>query len=286
MGHKASEFSLPDGSRIFYQAWLPTPPPRAVLLLVHGLAEHSGRYEEFAEFFTAAGYAVYALDHPGHGKSDGRRGYIRQFSEFTHALALLLRDVKEQHSNAPLVLVGHSMGGLIAATFLVEHQESFAMAVLSGPAIKAHEEPPGIAILFMRLLALILPRLGVIQLDANGVSRDPEVVEKYVNDPLVYTGKVSARLAVEMFKAMNRVVEDAKDIRLPVLLLHGGADSLAAVAGSQVLHDAISSPDKKIVVYGGVYHEIFNEPERLDIMGEMRAWVDERLPGQATGGIS
>ena len=285
MQHRIDEFSSTSGERIFYQAWLPSSPPRAVLLLVHGLAEHSGRYEGFAEFFTAAGFAVHALDHSGHGRSDGRRGYIRKFSDFTDALGIFVGEVRKQHPDLPMVLVGHSMGGLIASAYLIEHQSEFAMAVLSGPAIKAHEEPPKIAIWVMRLLARLLPRLGVIQLDASGVSRDPEVVQKYINDPLVYSGKVSARLTVEMFKTMNSVVAGASGIRLPVLLLHGGADTLAAVSGSQVLHDAISSEDKKIVVYGGVYHEIFNEPERLDIMSEMRAWIDERLPAAVTQGV-
>ena len=282
MEHKSSEFASTGGERIFYQAWLPSSSPRAVLLLVHGLAEHSGRYEGFAEFFTAAGFAVYALDHPGHGKSDGRRGHIKRFSDFTNALGVFAVEVRKQHPDIPMVLVGHSMDGLIAADFLIERQSDFAMAVLSGPAIKAHEEPPKFAIFVMRLLARLMPRLGVIQLDASGVSRDPDVVRKYIADPLVHSGKVSARLAVEMFKAMRRVVEGASSIRLPVLLLHGGADTLTAVSGSQVLHDAINSQDKQIVVYGGLYHEIFNEPERLDVMSEMRAWIDERLDGRVT----
>ena len=282
MEHKTGGFSSTRGDRIFSQAWMPSSPPRAVLLLVHGLAEHSGRYEGFAEFFTAAGFAVHALDHPGHGKSDGRRGHIRRFSDFTDVLGVFVDEVRKQHPDLPIVLVGHSMGGLIASDFLIERQSDFAMAVLSGPAIKAHEEPPKFAIFMMRLLARLMPRLGVIQLDASGVSRDPDVVQKYINDPLVYSGKVSARLAVEMFKAMSRVVEGASSIRLPVLLLHGGADTLTAVSGSQVLHDAISTEDKQIVVYGGLYHEIFNEPERLDVMSEMRAWIDERLDGAAT----
>lgn len=284
MEHRISEFSSKNGEPIFYQAWLPPAPPRAVLLVVHGLAEHSGRYEGFAEFFTASGFAVYALDHPGHGKSGGRRAYVRKFSDFTDALSLFVDQIREQQPDAAIVLVGHSMGGLIAAEFLIERQADFSMAVLSGPAIKAHEEPPKFALFIMRVLARLMPRLGVIQLDASGVSRDPEVVRKYVNDPLVYTGKVSARLAVEMFKAMSRVVEGASSIRLPVLLLHGGADTLTAVSGSQLLHDAIGSDDKQIVVYGGLYHEIFNEPERLDVMSEMRAWIDTRLPGSAVSG--
>ncbi len=246
-------------------------------MLVHGLAEHSGRYEGFAEFFTAAGFAVYALDHTGHGQSAGKRGHIKRFGQFTGALDQFLALVREAQPSAPLVLVGHSMGGLIAAAYLVKRQSEFAAAVLSGPAIRAPEQPSRFALFIMRIISRLIPRLGVMQLDASGVSRDPQVVSDYENDPLVFRGKVTARLAAELFSAMERVLADAPTVRLPLLILHGASDSLTDVAGSQMLHNKVSSADKKIVVYDGLYHEIFNEPERVAVMTDMKHWLEAHL---------
>jgi alpha-beta hydrolase superfamily lysophospholipase len=275
--HNDGTFVSGDSGQVYWQSWDPEESSRAVLLLVHGLAEHSGRYEGFAEFFTSAGFAVHALDHPGHGRSDGHRCHIRRFADFTNTLDRYLALVREAQPNAPVVLVGHSMGGLIAASFLVERQAEFAAAVLSGPAIRAPQQPSRFALFIMRIISRLLPRFGVMQLDSSGVSKDPDVVSKYDNDPLVFRGKVTARLAAELFSEMDTVLSRAATIRLPLLILHGGSDSLTDVAGSKALHAAVSSTDKEIIVYDGLYHEIFNEPERITVMTQMKDWLETQL---------
>ena len=277
MNHSEGTFQTTNGDKVFYQHWTPTETPRAVLLLVHGLAEHSTRYEGFAAFFTASGFAVFALDLPGHGQSDGRRCHIRRFIEFTDSLGTLLAIAKEENPSVPIVLVGHSMGGLIAAAFLPDHQSEFAAAVLSGPAIKAPQQPSPIALMIMKLLSALFPTLGAMQLDSKAVSRDAEVVRDYENDPLVYNGKVSTRMAAEVFGAMNSVIENAARISVPMLIMHGGSDSLTSVEGSKALYQEIASTDKKLTVYDGLFHEIFNEPERFDVMGDMKEWLEARL---------
>ncbi|MDH3616650.1 MAG: lysophospholipase [Gammaproteobacteria bacterium] len=277
MLHNDGTFVSDNEVQVYWQAWTPTESPRAVLLLVHGLAEHSGRYEGFAEFFTSAGFAVHALDHPGHGRSTGHRCHIGRFADFTDTLDRCLAIVKSTHPNTPIFLVGHSMGGLIAASFLTERQAEFAAAVLSGPAIRAPEQPSRFALFIMRIIARLLPRLGVMQLDSSGVSKDPEVVQKYDNDPLVFRGKVTARLAAELFSEMDKVMAHATTIHLPLLILHGGSDSLTDVAGSKALHETVSSTDKKIIVYDGLYHEIFNEPERMAVLADMQDWLEGQL---------
>lgn len=277
MHHSDGTFVSGDGEQVYWQSWTPAESPRAVLLLVHGLAEHGGRYEGFAEFFTSAGFAVHALDHPGHGRSAGHRCHIRRFADFTNTLERYLALVKTTHSGTPIFLVGHSMGGLIAAAYLIEQQSQFAAAVLSGPAIRAPQQPSRFALFIMRIISRLLPRLGVMQLDSSGVSKDPDVVSKYDNDPLVFRGKVTARLAAELFSEMDKVLAEAATIRLPLLILHGGSDSLTDVAGSKALHEGVSSTDKEIIVYDGLYHEIFNEPERITVMTEMKDWLEARL---------
>jgi alpha-beta hydrolase superfamily lysophospholipase len=276
-------FQSGSGANIFYRCWAPAEP-RAVLLLAHGLAEHSGRYGDFASFFADAGIATYALDFPGHGRSDGKRGHVRDFQEYTEALGALLSLAREAHPDIPFVLFGHSMGGLIAADFLLQHQSEFVAAVLTGAAIQSPQQPSSIVIFINRVIASVMPRLGVLRLDASGISRDPQVISDYENDPLVYRGKATAGLVTALFSAMKRVVENATSIRLPMLITHGSVDSLTAVEGSELLHDSISSGDKKIVIYDGLYHEILNEPERKNVMADILQWLESRIGDYSPAG--
>lgn len=267
-----------DGSSLNVTRWLPTGEPKAVVLLAHGYAEHAGRYGHVAAKLTAAGYAVYALDHWGHGKSDGTRGFVPAFSFYVDGMAALIERVRDRWPGKPRLLLGHSMGGLISTLLLVERQRDFVAAVLSGPAIVPADPPSQTMIWISRLLSLYFPRFGVLRLDPTGVSRDPAVVSAYLADPFVYSGKLSARLAAEMFKAMAIARADAPRITLPILLQHGDQDSLAAPAGSQFLFDHVGSADKQLKLYPGLFHEIYNEPERDATIGDMIAWFDAHLP--------
>ncbi|ATW05652.1 lipase [Sphingorhabdus sp. YGSMI21] len=269
------------GAKIFWQKWLPDNDPKAIILLVHGYAEHSGRYQYFAEHCVGKGYAVFALDHWGHGKSDGTAGFVPDFSVFRDGVDRLLAQAKQDLSDLPVMLVGHSMGGLISATYLLTEQGNFAACVLSGPAIQAAEEPSAALKAISGFLSRFFPKLGVLELDPNGVSRDPEVVADYLADPLVYNGKMGARLAAEMLANMTMVQENAGRISLPMLLLHGGQDSLAGVAGSEFLVRHISSSEKQLKIYPELFHEIFNEPERDNVLNDMTDWLDKQL---AAGG--
>jgi alpha-beta hydrolase superfamily lysophospholipase len=276
-------FQSGSGANIFYRCWAPAEP-RAALLLAHGLAEHSGRYGDFASFFADAGIATYALDFPGHGRSDGKRGHVGDFQEYTEALGALLSLAREAHPDIPFVLFGHSMGGLIAADFLLQYQSEFVAAVLTGAAIQSPQQPSSIVLFINRVIASVMPRLGVLRMDASGISRDPQVISDYENDPLVYRGKATAGLVTALFSAMKRVVENATSIRLPMLIMHGSVDSLTAVEGSELLHDSISSEDKKIVIYDGLYHEILNEPERNNVMADILQWLETRIGDYSPAG--
>ena len=269
--------SLAPGARLHCKAWLPGGPPKAIVLLAHGYAEHLGRYEHVAARLNRSGYGVYAVDHWGHGMSDGVPGFVAAFSVYVDGVEALLTRVKSLHPAAPRILLGHSMGGLIAAATLLRLQQEFVGAVLSGPAIKAAQEPPALTIAVAKLLSRIAPRLGVLQLDGSLVSRDPQVVATYLGDPLVYKGKVGARLGAELFSAMGEVQAQAARITLPLLLLHGAADGLAAPAGSEFLQQHAGSADKTLKLYPGLYHEIFNEPEQRLVLGDMVDWIDRHV---------
>jgi acylglycerol lipase len=278
MKHEEGFFRGVRGISNYYQCWLPESPPKAVLLLVHGLAEHSGRYANLIGHLVPRGFAAYGMDHVGHGKSGGARAYVERFNDFVEPLRTYFGMVREWQADAPIFLVGHSLGGLIGATYLLDHQDGLQGAILSGPAVKIPDNISPAIIFAGRILSALIPGIGILGLDARGVSRDPAVVAAYVNDPLVFTGKATARLGAEMLKAMQRITAQANRIRLPVLILQGGADKLVDPAGARMLHDLVGSTDKTLKVYQGLYHEVYNEPEHEQVLRDVESWLETRLP--------
>ena len=281
MRHAEGRFSGARGLSIYYQYWIPETPPKALLLIAHGAGEHSARYRRLAGYCNASGYAVAALDHYGHGKSEGRYGHVDRFEDFVGTLQIFQRRVAADFPGLRQILLGHSMGGLISCLYLLAHQQDFAGCVLSGPAIRTEIEPPYLQLLLIRCLSLLAPRAGVLQLDAAGVSRDPAVVADYVSDPLVNHGKMTARMVAELFQGMRRIQSEAGIITLPLLLLHGGADAMTAPEGSRFLYEHVGSVDKTLKIYPGLYHEIFNEPEHPAVVADLLAWCDRLAGGPA-----
>lgn len=273
MEHLEGTFKGVRGATIAYQAWLPAGEVKAVLLIVHGLGEHCGRYMNVVNHFVPLNFAVYGLDHLGHGKSEGAREVVERFEDYTEPLAQYYNQVKGWQAGKPIFLLGHSLGGLIATYYLLDHQADFKGAVISAPAIKVGDSVSPITIALGKVLSVVAPRAGVLALDAGLISRDPEVVRAYVNDPLVFHGKTPARLAAEMLKAMLRVTAEVAKIELPFLAIQGGADKLVDPGGAQMLYDKAQSRDKKLKVYPGLYHEVFNEPERAQVLGDVENWL-------------
>ncbi|HQE94158.1 MAG TPA: lysophospholipase [Anaerolineae bacterium] len=276
MEHREGFLQGIRNAKIYYQAWLPETECKAVLLVVHGLAEHSGRYMNVVNHFVPLGYAVYGIDHLGHGKSEGTRVYVERFADYTDTLKIYFDMIRAWHPHKPIFLVGHSMGGLIGAAYLLEHQDELAGAVLSGPLVKMGGVSP-VAVFMGKLLSTLTPKAGLMALAAEGVSRDPAVVQAYVNDPLVYTGKMTARLAAELIKAVQRVNDEAATITLPLLIVQGSEDKLVDPAGAKLLYDTVSSSDKTLKIYAGFYHEVFNEPEHEQVLSDVEAWLAAHL---------
>ncbi len=278
MNHGEGFIDKSRAHEIYHQYWLPEDHVKAVLLVVHGLAEHSGRYMNLVNRFVPLGYAVHGFDLPGHGRSHGRRVHIHRFEDYTKTLSSFLSKVQGLHPEIPVFLVGHSMGSLISAAFLIDRQEAFKGAILSGPGVvKVPDNVSSATILAGKVFSVLMPKIGLIGLDAKGVSRDPAVVKAYVEDPLVYTGKTTARLAAELLRTMQTVSTLAAEIKLPILLVQGGADRLVDPSGARMLYDRIQSSDKTLKIYEGLYHEILNEPEREEVLADMETWLEKHL---------
>ncbi len=285
MKHLEGQFKGLRNLNLYYQCWLPSNEFKAILLIVHGLAEHSGRYTNLVNYFVPRGYAVYGFDQRGHGKSDGLRGYVDKFSNFVNDLNTFLSIVHSRQHDARIFMVGHSIGGTIAAAYAIFHQDDFDGLILSGATLKVGAGVSAGLIIAARVLSLLLPKAGLYVIDATAVSRDKGVVSAYVSDPLVYRGKIRARLGIELIKAMETLQRQMPKICLPILVLHGTADQLSDPEGSKILYARVSSRDKTLKLYEGFYHEIFNEPECEQVFADVEAWLATRVKlGQANHG--
>lgn len=265
---------------LYFRHWGPaneSATPKAVVMLVHGLGEHCQRYEHLGKHLNNAGYALSSMDLPCHGQSDGIRGHIDSFDVYENAVLELYSHTTALYPDVPVFLLGHSLGGLIATKFLLNHQDKFSGAMLSGAAIQSPQEPPAWQVAIIKTVAKLFPKAPMLALDASAVSRDPAVVEKYMSDPLVSHAKLSAQFLVSMTDTMDDCKDRAKFINLPIKIMHGSADVMTAPEGSQLLHDSVGSKDKTITLYDGLYHEIFNEPEGDSIFAEMVNWMGTRV---------
>ncbi len=265
------------GIRIYHQCWLPESEPEAVLMIVHGLGEHSGRYANLVNHFVPMGFAVYGMDHPGHGKSDGIRKYVERFEDFVDNVKSYFDEIQARHAGKPIFLVGHSMGGLIGAVYLLDHQAGLKGAIFSGPCVKIPGNVSPITVFIGKMLVALMPKIGFLKTAPEGVSRDPAVVQAYIDDPLVCKKKTTVRLAAEILKAMERVCSQAGKITLPMLILQGGADWIVDPAGAQMFFDLISSADKDLKIYDGLYHEVYNEPEHPRVLRDVEHWITARM---------
>jgi acylglycerol lipase len=275
--HEEGRFNGEGGLEIYWQAWLPEGEPRATVVLAHGASEHGGRYAWTGEQLAARGYALYAIDHRGHGRSAGDRAVIDRMASAVEDLHTLVEKAKGAQPQRPLVLLGHSMGGAVALSYTIEHEDALNALVLSGP-LAALEAASPVQRVAGRVLSVVAPKLGVVGIDSSAVSRDPEVVKDYDADPLNYHGKLPARTVAELSRAIDGYPDGVSRFKLPMLVMHGTADRLVPIAGGQMVADRSGSEDKTWKPYDGLFHEILNEPERQQVLDDMADWLDARFP--------
>jgi acylglycerol lipase len=261
---------------IYWQAWLPEGAPRAVVVLAHGASEHGGRYAWVGEQLAERGFALYAGDHRGHGRSSGARAYIDRLGNVVRDLDGVVELARAAHPGTTTFLLGHSMGGAVALAYTIEYQDRLDGLVLSAP-LAALEAAPAALRLAGRALSTLLPKVGVFPIDSTGVSRDPEVVRDYDSDPLNYHGKLPARTVAELTDAVGDFPERVAALTLPILTMHGTADRVTPPEGSEMVIERAGSADKSIIRYEGLYHELLNEPERQRVLDDIVGWMEARL---------
>jgi alpha-beta hydrolase superfamily lysophospholipase len=274
--HIEGERTLLGGGSAYWQAWLPEGDPHAVVVIVHGLGEHGGRYDHVGRRLAGAGFATYAADHRGHGRSGGRRANIGRMAAVVGDLAEFVRFAAECCPGAAVFMLGHSLGGLIALQYATGDVPELAGLVLTGPLVQVKSGSPVLESM-ARVLSALTPNLGVLAVPPDAVSRDPAVVAAYHADPLVHHGKVPARTGAEILDTILALPARLPRLRIPLLLLHGTGDRLAPVAGSQLVHDRVSSPDRTLRLCDGLAHEVMNEPEQGEILDEILGWISDRI---------
>ncbi len=266
-------FEGQNNLKLYYRSWLPDGEVEAILLIAHGVAEHCGRYVEMAKFFANKGYGVYGFDYCGHGKSEGRRVYVEHFSNYLDDLQTFSKIIRSLHPHKNVILFGHSMGAVLGLADIIYHHEEFSGLILSGVAIKPKPVVPIAIVAMLKPVALFMPRLGLYRIDSSVLSRDKRVIESYGNDPLVYRGKLTARLGIELLSLTHKLKIQMQQVKLPILILHGTEDKISCPEGASLVFRRVSSTDKTLKFYQGFYHEILNEPDKIRVLSDIEAWL-------------
>lgn len=270
---RESTFTGAGAMQLYAQAWTPSTPTRAVVALVHGFGEHGARYTWLAEALTDAGYALSTFDHRGHGHSPGLRGHIDSFQEFLDDVAASLPGAQALAPGAPVFLMGHSMGGLIALDYAIRRPQGLAGVIASAPLLAQPNVAPWMTYA-SKLLSRIKPDFSLdTGVKPETISRDPAEVKRYAEDPYVH-GRASARFGTELTAAQAWTQAHAGELALPLLLYHGDADPLVPIAGSRTFFANVQVADKQFIEWPGGYHESHNDLHRAEVFAAILQWLD------------
>lgn len=274
MEHSEGTFKGFNGLDLYYQRWRPQSggAVRAALLVVHGHGEHSGRYANVVNCLVPSGFAVYAFDHRGHGRSPGQRGHVDRFDEFDQDVRAFRALVREQEPGRPVFMIAHSLGGLIGVYSLLHDPSGWAGAVVSGSLLGQVGVAPAM-LMAARVMSKVWPRFSLkTGLEVAALSRDPTVVDAYVNDPLVHS-RGTARLGTEIGAAIEWCHAHAAEFQLPLLMVHGGADRICLPEGSRRFFEHVTIADRRWCEYDGYYHELYNDLGKERVLADVDAWL-------------
>ena len=274
MEHREGTFQGAGGIELYCQSWRGGEETRAILAIVHGFGEHSGRYANVVNHLTPQGYAVYGFDLRGHGRSPGQRGHINSWDEYREDARAFLQMASQREPNQPVFMLGHSMGALIALDFLLHDPAGLRGAIISGAPL----EPVGVAkpilVILARVLSRVWPRFSLpLGLDPKGISRDTEVVKAYQADPMVH-GKTTVRWGTEILQTIEWVKAHAAAVSIPIILIHGGSDPLNSPDGTRNFFQKVTFPDKEMKIYPESYHEAHNDLDYGLVIKDMVQWLE------------
>ena len=277
MKYRESKFKGVKDYNIYYQAWIPDTP-KAVIQLVHGGFEHSGRYQNVVNALIPGGFVIYANDHRGHGKSEGLRNYVDSFDQFIEDEKLFYDIIRNEHADLPIFMLGHSLGSFIAIYFTGKYEHLLEGLILSGTGTSPGKGTSGFLKLVVKAFSKIAPKMKFNpRIDAQFLSHDPEVVKNYKNDPLVSAGKITARLGYEMVECLNNLKAVVSKFKINLLVQCGSEDKL--MTGNDELNNLLTMHDKTIKIYEGLYHEVYNEieKERSIVLTDLRNWLNRHI---------
>jgi alpha-beta hydrolase superfamily lysophospholipase len=264
------------GLKIFVRSWLPESAPPAVVVVCHGVNSHSGQYLWVGGQFAAAGYAVLALDLRGRGRSEGERFYVEDVADYVSDVANTIALAKSRHPGLPVFLLGHSAGGVVSATYVLDNQSQLAGFICESFAFQV--PAPGFALAAIKGISHLAPRLPVLKLKNEDFSRDPKAVEALNADPLTAHEIQPAITVAALVRADERLHDEFPSITLPVLIMHGTDDKATVCRGSQFFYDTAGSKDKTLKLYEGHYHDLLNDIGKEQVMADIQGWLKARLP--------
>jgi acylglycerol lipase len=277
MAMKDASFKGIGDLNIFGTSWHPEgTAARAVVVIAHGFNSHSGYYHWVAEQLVAAGYAVYALDHRGRGRSDGERYWINSASEYVDDLGTFIDLAKSREPGKKVFLLGHSAGGVVSCTFCLDRQAEISGLICESFAFQVYA--PDFALAVLKGLSHLAPHAHVLKLPIPDFSRDPKVVETMNNDPHIMHEVQPTRTVAELAKADDRLERDFSRITLPVLIMHGSADKVTKPSGSRFFYENAGSKDKTLKLYDGYVHDLLSDLGKEVPMADIVRWLDERSP--------
>lgn len=279
MNYKSTTYASFDGMKLSGYIWEPKENPKAIINLVHGFGEYSGRYDEWAMRFTEKGFLVHAIDYRGHGKSDGRRGHVSKFDNFLNDIEVLVKESKKLYPELPQYIYGHSLGGNIVTNYILKREHDFRGAIISSPWYKLSFELSAFMLFIARIMNKIYPKFTQKStLELNALSHDKNIVDLYITDALVHE-KISARMFFEIYKAGDWVLKSADKINLPLFIQHGNDDNVTSYKASKEFAEKAVGLNKDVTYkeWPGLYHELHNELEKDEIFELVADWLEEKL---------
>lgn len=275
--HSEGSFEGTGRVKLFSQSWQnKSREKRAIFVILHGLKDHSSRYSELAAVAAQSGFAVYAFDLRGHGRSGGKRAYVGRFHDLVDDLEIFIKQLRDQNPGTAVFIFGHSMGGTTATLTAIENTKAFQGIILSAPALVPGEGISPLLIKITGILGAILPNLPLMNLPNYNFSRDSLVVTAMSSDPLIYNKNAPVRTAAQLLKGMRMIKENVEDFSTPVLILHGTADKLTNPKGSKMLAERSKSVDKTLKLYPGLVHDLMHEPEKAQALADIMSWLEKR----------